>query len=78
MAIDFNSNVENGGFSLTAPDDDEIFHDYAAASDLTEVARDDFPSYFEERDGRLFHSHGGSPYPLPVDTPEQNVTCASL
>ncbi|KAJ6463572.1 S-adenosyl-L-methionine-dependent methyltransferase, partial [Mycena sanguinolenta] len=40
-------------------------------SDLEELTSDDFPTYFSERDGRLFHSHGGSPYPLPVDTPEQ-------
>ncbi|KAF8882839.1 S-adenosyl-L-methionine-dependent methyltransferase [Infundibulicybe gibba] len=38
---------------------------------LTELRPEDFPTYFAERDGRLFHSHGCSPYPLPVDTPEQ-------
>ncbi|KAJ7270619.1 hypothetical protein B0H12DRAFT_773912 [Mycena haematopus] len=40
-------------------------------SELEELTSDDFPTYFSERNGRLFHSHGGSPYPLPVDTPEQ-------
>ncbi|KAJ7454998.1 S-adenosyl-L-methionine-dependent methyltransferase [Mycena galericulata] len=40
-------------------------------SDVEELLPEDFPSYFSERDGRLFHSHGSSPYPLPVDTPEQ-------
>ncbi|KAJ7821652.1 S-adenosyl-L-methionine-dependent methyltransferase [Mycena leptocephala] len=39
--------------------------------EFEELSSDDFPTYFIERDGRLFHSHGGSPYPLPVDTPEQ-------
>lgn len=40
---------------------------------LVELASEDFPMYFSERDGRLFHSHGASPYPLPADTPEQQV-----
>jgi len=47
----------------------------AAAEDpeFEELSPEDFPTYFSERDGRLFHSHGSSPYPLPVDTPEQEV-----
>ncbi|SJL09903.1 uncharacterized protein ARMOST_13284 [Armillaria ostoyae] len=32
---------------------------------------DDFPSYFVESNGRLFHSSPTCPYPLPIDTPEQ-------
>lgn len=40
---------------------------------LVELAPDDFPLYFCEHGGRLFHSHRSSPYPLPVDTPEQQV-----
>ncbi|KAJ7750881.1 S-adenosyl-L-methionine-dependent methyltransferase [Mycena metata] len=39
--------------------------------EFEELEDTEFPAYFSERDGRLFHSHGGSPYPLPVDTPEQ-------
>ncbi|KAJ6625960.1 S-adenosyl-L-methionine-dependent methyltransferase [Mycena sp. CBHHK59/15] len=39
--------------------------------EFEELLPEDFPTYFSERDGRLFHSHGTSPYPLPVDTPEQ-------
>lgn len=46
--------------------------DPADASSLVEVSSDDFPTYFEERDGRLF-TLSSSPYPLPVDTPEQEV-----
>ncbi|KAJ7224648.1 S-adenosyl-L-methionine-dependent methyltransferase [Mycena pura] len=50
-------------------------HPYPGAeaddSDFDELGADDFPTYFSERDGRLFHSHDSSPYPLPVDTPEQ-------
>ncbi|KAI0087505.1 S-adenosyl-L-methionine-dependent methyltransferase [Irpex rosettiformis] len=41
------------------------------SSDITELGQSEFPSYFEERNGHLFHSHGSSPYPLPVDTYEQ-------
>jgi hypothetical protein len=36
----------------------------------------DFPSYFNEVGGRLFHASQTSPYPLPVDTPEQDVSNA--
>ena len=47
------------GYSSDSPDDSDL---------------DDFLSYyFTERDGRLFHSHGISLYPLPVDTMEQQV-----
>ncbi|KAF5376694.1 hypothetical protein D9615_007865 [Tricholomella constricta] len=48
---------------------------------LVELAPNEFPSYFSERGGRLFHSHTSSTYPLPADTPEQqrlNVTHAAL
>ncbi|KAJ7574846.1 S-adenosyl-L-methionine-dependent methyltransferase [Mycena floridula] len=39
---------------------------------LDELGDDEFPGYFDERDGRLFvASHLNSPYPLPVHTPEQ-------
>ncbi|CAA7262004.1 unnamed protein product [Cyclocybe aegerita] len=41
-----------------------------ASSALVELQSDEFPYYFSERDGRLYHS-SSSPYPLPVDTPEQ-------
>lgn len=41
--------------------------------DFVEVSEDEFPSFFAERNGRLFHSQGTAPYPLPVDTPEQEV-----
>ncbi|KAH7911257.1 S-adenosyl-L-methionine-dependent methyltransferase, partial [Hygrophoropsis aurantiaca] len=41
------------------------------SSILTEIGPDEFADYFDEREGRLFHSHGDLPYPLPVDAPEQ-------
>jgi hypothetical protein len=43
-----------------------------ATTGIVELESDEFPSYFFERNGRLFHS-STSPYPLPVDTPEQQV-----
>lgn len=52
-----------------APDIDDARSD--TSSEITEIHQEDFPSYFLERDHRLFHSHGHSPYPLPVDTVEQ-------
>lgn len=43
--------------------------------DLTELPDAAFPTYFHTSGGRLFHFHG-STYPLPVDTPEQQVRLA--
>ncbi|KAI0325261.1 hypothetical protein GY45DRAFT_1340222, partial [Cubamyces sp. BRFM 1775] len=50
-------------------DDDGTASD--VSDDVVEVRSDEIPLYFEEREGRLFHSHGSSPYPLPVDADEQ-------
>ncbi|KZV63427.1 S-adenosyl-L-methionine-dependent methyltransferase [Peniophora sp. CONT] len=42
-----------------------------ASSDVTELDNEDFPRYFDERNGRLFHSHGIlSSYTFPVDGTE--------
>lgn len=42
-----------------------------ASSVLTQLENDEFPRHFTEREGRLFHAHGNSPYPMPVDGGEQ-------
>ena len=48
--------------------------DSSDSESITTVPDEEFPRLFQERDGRLFHSHGDSlPYPLPVDTPETDV-----
>ena len=57
--------------SSDASSDEEIHSD--TSSELIELQSDEFPRYFVERNGRLFHSHGRSPYPLPVDAAEQHV-----
>ncbi|EMD34976.1 hypothetical protein CERSUDRAFT_85733 [Gelatoporia subvermispora B] len=41
------------------------------SSDIVELGPDEFPRHFRQEVGRLFHSHGSSPYPLPVDGNEQ-------
>jgi len=41
-------------------------------SSVVELAPDEFPSYFSEHDNHLFHA-SSSPYPLPADSPEQQV-----
>lgn len=42
--------------------------------ELEELGSDEFPGHFLERNGRLFPSPLSlTPYPLPVDTPEQEV-----
>ncbi|KAF7297382.1 Methyltransf-25 domain-containing protein [Mycena indigotica] len=58
---DDNSSVSSGGFSDAA----------AGEPDMEEIGSHEFPDFFTERDGRLFHSHPTAAYPLPADTPEQ-------
>jgi hypothetical protein len=62
------------------PDDDASTQSDVSdtSSDITELDQAEFPSYFQERNGHLFHSHGSSPYPLPVDAPEQQVQFSLL
>ncbi|KAF9239465.1 S-adenosyl-L-methionine-dependent methyltransferase [Melanogaster broomeanus] len=50
-------------------DDDDVASD--TSSVLTELSADEFSGHFREHAGRLFHSHGDLPYPLPVDGREQ-------
>ena len=62
-------NEPNGDDTHTQHPDSEGIEDYA--SDVEEIPAEDFPNYFLESNNRLFPSN--SPYPLPVDTPEQEV-----
>ena len=46
----------------------------ASMTQLEEIRPDEFPHYFLELNGRLFPSPSlQTPYPFPVDTPEQDV-----
>lgn len=65
------SESEGDGDDYDSPD---------ATSELVELRNEDFSAYFSERNGRLFHSSpiATAPYPLPVDTPEQEVRNFSL
>ncbi|KAJ2921651.1 hypothetical protein H1R20_g15438, partial [Candolleomyces eurysporus] len=54
-------NLENGENELSD----------SSSSSIEPVRDEDVPRYFDERNNRLYHSHPHSPYPLPVDTPEQ-------
>lgn len=65
----------NPNSMLGGDDDDDDRSD--TDSDITELDAAEIPLYFTERGGRLFHSHGNLPYPLPVDTAEQNVSFPS-
>jgi len=60
-ALNFNG---GGDYDSDAPE---------SPSSVVSLSPDEFPAYFTERGGRLFHSTL-SPYPLPVDTPEQEVS----
>lgn len=82
MTFEYTENMPHGQSNAYTPkvalphpflqltDDDDASD---ASSDVTELEEYDFPDHFFERDGRLFHSHGSLPYPLPVDGPEQAV-----
>lgn len=61
------------------PSDDDDDSSSDTSEGVVELAPDEIPEYFQERGGRLFHSHGRCPYPLPVDAEEQHVSrrCAS-
>lgn len=59
---------ETGSEGPASPIDENFIDD-----EVEEIEADDFPSYFNEIDGRLFPSCPSSLYPLPVDTPEQEV-----
>ncbi|KAI0049027.1 S-adenosyl-L-methionine-dependent methyltransferase [Auriscalpium vulgare] len=65
-AIELASPVES-----TDSDDDLDDASSDTSSNLTEVRPYEFPSYFSQVNGRLFHSHGTSRYPMPVDGLEQ-------
>ncbi|KAF5344960.1 hypothetical protein D9757_012206 [Collybiopsis confluens] len=60
----------------TLSDDSTNGNGRSSDTELEELRDDDFPTYFAERDGRLYQADSAaSPYPLPVDTPEnQRVT----
>lgn len=65
------------GHPFDVPDDGEPDSDDGSSdtsSILTQLGNDEFPSHFVEFEGRLFHSHGELPYPLPVDGEEQAVS----
>lgn len=72
------SNGTNGFHATTDPLTDNSESDGSVsdsdddASSVVQIEQDEFPGYFSERGGRLFHA-STSPYPLPVDTPEQEV-----
>ncbi|EGN94744.1 hypothetical protein SERLA73DRAFT_171168 [Serpula lacrymans var. lacrymans S7.3] len=74
-AQDSDDEPDNQVFATVTNGNHVDIDDSDAASDtssvLTEIQPHEFEGYFDERDGRLFHSHGGLPYPLPVDGPEQ-------
>ncbi|KAF8841653.1 S-adenosyl-L-methionine-dependent methyltransferase [Paxillus ammoniavirescens] len=63
------SGIPASGNTRGSDDDDDGSSD--TSSILTELGADEFSPHFRERDGRLFHSHGDLPYPLPVDGEEQ-------
>ena len=62
---------------MGSDDDDDDDSSSDTSSILTELGADEFPGHFREHGGRLFHSHGNLPYPLPVDGDEQ-VVCRHL
>ncbi|GBE86850.1 hypothetical protein SCP_1000920 [Sparassis crispa] len=64
-------NPNSGDDSGDGPDLSQEDARSDTSSEITELRTEEFPDYFQERGNRLFHSHGRSPYPLPVDAHEQ-------
>jgi hypothetical protein len=55
-------------------EDSEQYASDTPDASMEEIDSDEFPDYFSERNGRLFPSAlSSTPYPFPVDTPEQEV-----
>lgn len=61
----YNDQEDSEAYTPDAPD---------ASPQLEEIGPDEFPDYFSELDGRLFPAISSlTPYPLPVDTYEQEA-----
>lgn len=68
---DFDSNGEN------SPEDSEpLISVEDNQSDIEELKQEDFPKYYIEKDGKLYHS-SNAPYPLPVDANELEVSAST-
>lgn len=68
-----NDSINGAGVIENQVDSEDSASASDVSSSITQLDSDDFERYFTERNDRLFHSHGNSPYPLPVDTLEQEV-----
>ena len=69
-----NSFQENGaGSPSSSSEEDDSSLGSRSSIDYDDLDLDHTISYFVRRHGRLFHSHGISLYPLPVDAEEQRV-----
>ncbi|KAG2005584.1 hypothetical protein CC2G_001978 [Coprinopsis cinerea AmutBmut pab1-1] len=62
---------ESGSSDFDEYIQDEGAETASSGSSFDELDDSEFPRYFSERRGRLYHSSTTAPYPLPVDTPEQ-------
>lgn len=71
-----NGDGELEGTHDSSSDDDAMLtdDDHGSGSSIEEVADEDIANYFLEIDSRLYPSHPTAPYPLPVDTPENDVS----
>ncbi|PPQ69967.1 hypothetical protein CVT24_003671 [Panaeolus cyanescens] len=66
----FNHSAPTNGAANGDNHDSQDSEEYFSDDGIMEVPQEDIPSYFQEAAGRLFPS-GRTPYPLPVDGPEQ-------
>ncbi|KAJ3568691.1 hypothetical protein NP233_g5554 [Leucocoprinus birnbaumii] len=70
-AISYHQNSDNESENGSVDATDGTHYIRHSDHDVDELEGSEFPRYFHESDNRLFHSSPTSPYPLPVDTPEQ-------
>ncbi|KAK2460438.1 hypothetical protein APHAL10511_007603 [Amanita phalloides] len=65
------SDEEDYELDDTSSEEEQVPLPQADAAEIEEIRTEEFPSYFIERDGMLFHSVPTAPYPLPVEGHEQ-------
>lgn len=70
---DNETDTESEGHTSPTREEYAVFSRDGSPASVEELEAEEFPTYFSERNGRLFHASATSPYPLPVDGPEHEV-----
>lgn len=70
--------IRRGTYNDMSENDDSVLGPLSSSegsdTSFETLEQGEFPGYFVQRSGRLYHSHCSAPYPLPVDGEEQQVS----